>query len=134
MVVATVLQLSQIAVNAWILALVLLVCGTMDADQARDAASGKTLLTIAASFGVGAGVENSSLALALSNSLIKVTHPMGPYGVLAGFYLMSAITASLIGSNSTVVLLRSVAIAVAREIGVSEKSAIFALMYAAAAA
>merc|ERR1719191_372168 len=99
MIVATAAGINDIATNAWIFVVVMLLTRTLTPAAARSAVSGRTLLIIAAAFGVGAGVSNSGLASAMAAGLQAATAGQGPLAVLCAVYLCTALVSSFIGCN-----------------------------------
>ena len=61
---------------------VLLRCGCMDLSDAWKAVNGPVLLSIALSFALGKGIEESGLAASAANAIVKLVAPYGELGDL----------------------------------------------------
>ena len=67
----------------------------------------------------------------IGSNLISLTGPLGLYGTLAAFYLMTSIITELISNNAAAVVLTPIAISTAMTIGASPMPFVIAVMLAA---
>ena len=100
--------------------------------EARKSINAPLLLTIAASMGLGAALENSGLALLLADTLVQ---PLlnSPTAVLALIFALTAVFSAFISNVAAAVLLFPIATAAAQAMGVSVTPYAVAIMVAASA-
>ncbi|MBB3331280.1 di/tricarboxylate transporter [Halomonas campaniensis] len=112
-------------------ALVLLTgcCSMGDAKRGLDT---QVLLTIAASFGLGAALESSGAAAALAGSALGLAGG-DPLLLLIGAYLLVALLTELVTNNAAAVITFPVVMASAESLGVSPMPFVVAVMFAASA-
>lgn len=91
--------------------------GVLTAGEARNAIDLDVIIMVAASFGLGAAMENSGLALVLADGIIAVFDGFGPLGVLFGIILATSLVTELITNNAAAALLFPIAWATATRIG-----------------
>ena len=102
-------------------------------QEARKSLDLSTLLTICAAFGIGTALENSGVAGAFAHGLIATLGPFGPYMMLAGVYLMTAIFTEVVTNNAAAALTFPFAIAIAEQMGVNPRPFALAVAFAASA-
>eukprot|EP01104_Vermistella_antarctica_P001025 TRINITY_DN11098_c0_g1_i1.p1 TRINITY_DN11098_c0_g1~~TRINITY_DN11098_c0_g1_i1.p1 ORF type:complete len:767 (-),score=184.47 TRINITY_DN11098_c0_g1_i1:139-2439(-) len=103
-------------------------------EQALDATKPTMLLLIASAFGVGEALNTSGAAVVVADSLLSVLVIVGPIGILAGLFAMTAILSAVISNAATVVLMFPVAIEFVNSGVISIESTIYTLMMGASAA
>ena len=121
-------------VHAAILAANALVRGkALTATEARRAGEMDTLIVIAASFGIGAALENSGVAATLGGAIVDGFRGAGPHMVLLAVTLATVALTELITNNAAAVLMFPIALAAAGEIGADPRPFAIALAVAASA-
>lgn len=128
------LDFAPIAATAFAGAVVLILIGVIDADEAYRGLRPEILLLIAGMVVIGVAMEQTGLAGAMTNGLLAGTGGLGPLLALVLFYLAALILTELLSNATVAVLLTPVAIALAEGLGVSPKPFIAATMMAASAA
>jgi di/tricarboxylate transporter len=117
-----------------------LVAGAMVATRcistarARDSVDWQTLLSIAASFGIGTALDNSGAAKAIATVVVNATGQWGPIAVLAAIYFLTVLFTELITNNAAAALMFPFGIAVAHQLGVSPRPFAVAIMFSASLA
>ncbi len=106
-------------------------CGCISVSDARQSIEWQVLITIGASFGVGAALQSSGAATEIAQRFIGLTGSLGHLGVLAGIYLIAAITTELITNNAVVILLFPICVEAAKLNGMDARPLIIALTIAA---
>jgi di/tricarboxylate transporter len=101
--------------------------------EARRAIDMDTLIVIAASFGIGAALENSGLAAALGMGIVDGFHGAGPLVVLVAVTLATVALTELITNNAAAVLMFPIAMAASAEVGADPRPFAIALAVAASA-
>ncbi len=100
--------------------LVLTRCITM--DQARKSVDWSVLLAIGAALGVGRAMETSGAAEFMAGGMIRTILDdlhLGPWGVLAGIYLITLLFTEVVTNNAAAALMFPIAHAAASALGVN---------------
>jgi di/tricarboxylate transporter len=121
-------------VVACALAAVLMVgLGCIAHGEARQSVDWQVIVTIAASFGVGAALEQSGAAAAIASSFFGLSEPLGALAALACIYLLASLVTEVITNNAVVVLLFPICVETARLYAISSRPLLMALTLAASA-
>jgi len=107
--------------------------GCISTGEARRSIEWQVLITIAASFGLGAALKNSGLATVLATTLVDTTAVWGPIAALALFYLLGSVLTELITNNAVAVLLFPFCLETARLYDVRPEPFLVALILSASA-
>jgi di/tricarboxylate transporter len=99
---------------------------------ARTAVDWQVLVTIAASFGLGAALEKTGAAQAIAESVITLAQG-SPWGTLVVVYLLTMLFTELITNNAAAVLVFPIALSTSESLGVSFMPFAIAIMMAASA-
>lgn len=101
--------------------------------NAGRAVSLPVIVTIAASFGVSAGMEKTEAASALAGFIVSIFRSLGKIGLLFGIYVGTALLSAVITNNAAVTLMFPVIsnIVKANPAPVGTKAALYTLMIAA---
>jgi di/tricarboxylate transporter len=89
------------------------------------------LILLAAIIPLGIAMRDTGTAEFLAITLLGFTAPLGVYGTLAAFYLLTSALTAVISNNAAAVVLTPIAAAVATALGVSPLPFIVATMFAA---
>jgi len=115
--------------EAALLATVALVAfGVLTATEARNAVDLDVIVMVAASFGLGAGMERSGLSDAIAGGLIGVFEGLGPMGILLGVILATSLVTELVTNNAAAALMFPIAWATSQKIGADPR--MFAMVVA----
>jgi len=141
--IATVILVAMVAANAAgllpLLTSALLATGAMlvtrcvTGPEARRAMDLRVLVTIAAAFGVAAALDGSGAAAIVASAIVDLATPLGPVGLLASFYAVTAGFATVVGNNAAAALMFPIAAAAAEASGMSVRPMLLVLMLAASA-
>ncbi len=91
------------------------------------------IITIASAFAISKAIQNTGVANALARESIDVVKSLGPYGVLAIIYLMTAVLTEIVTNNAAVALVFPVAIVAADLLDVSPRPFFIAIAISGAA-
>lgn len=92
------------------------------------------LITIAAAFGLSAGLINSGAADAIAKAVINLlAENYGVLGVLAGIYLLTNLFTEVVTNNAAAALIFPIAFSAAEQLGVDHKPFMIAICVAASA-
>ncbi len=105
---------------------------TVTPSDARAAVDFDVIITIAAAFGVAAGLQSSGLADIAARGLIDSLGSLGGVGALAGVVIATVLLKELITNNAAALMILPLALATAVELGLNPRT--FALGVAVAAA
>lgn len=95
------------------------IAGCLSAEQARRSIDLTILLAIVAALVIGRAIEQTGLASAVAGRMIGAFHVFGPWGVLAGLYLLTLVFTELVTNNAAAALAFPVAHATATALDVS---------------
>lgn len=123
--------LLHIAVAGSLGALVLLGAGIMSPGEAREAVDWNVLLVIGAALGLGQAMEASGAAQLLGEGIVDATSALGPYGLLAGVVLATALLTNMLTNNGAVALIFPIALSIAESQGLNPRPIIVAVTLAA---
>lgn len=106
--------------------------GCCSIGSAKRGMDTQVLLTIAASFGLGAALEANGAAVALAQGAMGWVDG-NPWWLLIGTYLLVALLTELVTNNAAAVISFPVVVAAAEHLGVSPMPFVVAVMFAASA-
>jgi di/tricarboxylate transporter len=133
MIITAAVGLLPLVTAALLAAGVLVLTRCLTSAEAVAAIEIRTLIAIAAAFGIGRAVEATGLAVTVGGALVELTGPLGPVGVVLGVYVATALLTELITNNSAAALVFPFAMAVSRTSGVDAKPLLLVVMMAASA-
>lgn len=123
------------AVVAGLLAAVAVVLlGVLRPEQAYRAVDWTTVVLVAAMIPVSTAMVQTGAADLLAAGLVAVVGGAGPYALLAGLFLLTAVLGQLISNTATALIMIPIALSAASELGVSARPVLMALTVACAAA
>jgi di/tricarboxylate transporter len=111
------------------LAMVLTRCVTL--EQAYAAIDWKVIFLLAGTLPLGLALERSGAATFVATSTLGWVQDFGPWAVLAGLYLLTAVLTEFMSNNAAAVLLAPIAISTAAKMGVDAKPLLMAVTFAA---
>lgn len=120
-------------IGASLIAVAMIATGCLSAGEARQSVELQVLITIAASFGIGAALEKSGAAAQIADMLVRLTMGWGTVASLVSIYLITSIITELITNNAAAVLLFPICVETARLTGSDARPFIMALTFAASA-
>jgi di/tricarboxylate transporter len=100
-------------------------------DQARRSIDIGVLVAVAAALAIGKTIESTGLAAVAADVVVSTCRPFGPWGVLAGMYLVTLVFTELVTNNAAAALAFPLAKATAAALGVNMMP--FAIVIAVAA-
>jgi len=126
--------LTHIAVAGPIGAFVIVAAGLLSPGQAREAVNWNVLIVIGAALGLGQAMEASGAAKMMGEAIVNTTKAFGPYGLLAGVVLGTALLTNIVTNNGAVALMFPIALSVAESQGLSPRALIVSVTLAASMA
>lgn len=122
------------AVAALLAAGALILTRVITIKQAYRAVNWTTVVLVAAMIPMSQAVTESGAAKTIADRLIGVVGEMGPYALLAGLFLVTAVFGQLISNMATALIVIPIAITAALDMGVSVQPVLMSVTVAAAAA
>jgi di/tricarboxylate transporter len=123
----------KIVLAAFLVAGLMVATRCISASHARRSVDWQTLVTIAAAFGIAKALINSGCVDSISALFTSLTGRLGPYGVLAGVYLMTSLFAAMVGNNAAAALVFPFAVVIAGQTGVNPRPFVMCVAFAASA-
>jgi di/tricarboxylate transporter len=105
--------LLHIAVAGPLGAFAIVAAGILSPGQARESIDWNVLIVIGAALGLGQAMEASGAAQLLGNGIVGATQALGPYGLLAGIIVATAILTNIVTNNGAVAIMFPIALSVA---------------------
>jgi di/tricarboxylate transporter len=135
--VAMVLALATGAVPSVIAGLVaacaMLLFGVLTVEQCYRSINWTTVILIGAMIPLSTAMSKSGAANMMADTLVHVVGDAGPYALLAGLFVLTAILGQLISNTATALIIIPIAVAAATEIGVSPSPVLMSVAVASAA-
>jgi len=133
-VTVSALGLAPIAASAFAGAVLLIVTGTIRADDAYRGLRPEVLLLIAGMVVIGLSLEITGLAALATGGLLGFVGTMGPFLALVLLYGATLFLTEILSNAAVAVLVTPIAVALAESLGVSARPFLVAVMMAASAA
>jgi di/tricarboxylate transporter len=128
------LNLAPIAACAFAGAVLLIVTGTISADDAYKGLRPEILLLIAGMVVIGLSLEVTGLAGLVTRAMLGWVNAAGPFWALALLYGATLFLTEILSNAAVAVLVTPIAVALAESLGVSPRPFLVAVMMAASAA
>lgn len=122
------------AVAALLAAGAMILTGVIKIREAYRSISWTTVVLVAAMIPMSQAVTDSGAAKAIADRLIAVVGDFGPYALLAGIFLVTAIFGQLISNMATALIVIPIAVTAAVDLGISVRPVLMCVTVAAAAA
>lgn len=103
-------------------ALAMVLSGVLSTAEARFAVDLDVILLIAASFGLGAAISSTGLAVRFAEGIVSGLDGLGGSVVLVGVALVTLVLTEMITNNAAAVLVFPIALAVAVETGIDPRA------------
>ena len=134
MVVLLVTGITPPAVAGLLAAGTLIVLGILTMEQAYRAITWTTVVLVGALLPLSTAMFETGAAELVGGVLIDVVGDFGPYGLLAGLFIVTAIFGQLISNTATALIMIPIGIAAATELGVDVRPVLMSTSVAASAA
>ncbi|MBR3609241.1 MAG: anion permease [Bacteroidales bacterium] len=91
------------------------------------------LIAIASAFAISSAMQNSGIADSIANTLINISGSLGPVGMIAALYFVTAIITEFITNNAAAALAYPVALSMANNLGIDPMPFFITICMAASA-
>lgn len=115
-------------------AIAMILLGVLTVEQAYRGINWTTVILIGAMMPLSTAMSQTGAASLLADALVGLVGDAGPYALLAGFFVLTAVLGQLISNTATALIVIPIAVAAATEIGVSPQPVLMCVAVAAAAA
>jgi di/tricarboxylate transporter len=105
--------------------------GCVTPDEAYEEVDWMVLVLLGSIIPLGIAMQNTGTAEFIASQLLQLTSPMGLFGTLAAFYLLTSLLTEMISNNAAAILLTPIAIASAGALGADPLPFVVAVMIAA---
>lgn len=112
-------------------ALLIILMGVLTAEDAYRAIEWRVVFLLAGALSMGAALEKTGAAVFVSDNLISLIGDLGPFALVAAFYLLTTLLTESMSNNATAVLLTPIAIVTGNAMGVDPRPLILAVAFAA---
>ena len=134
MVLALALNLVPSAVAGLVAAVAMVVLGILTVEQAYRSVNWTTVILVGAMTPLSAAMSETGAAQLLADRLVAAVGDAGPYALLAGLFVLTAVLGQLISNTATALIIIPISVAAALELGVSPQPVLMCVCVAAAAA
>jgi len=98
---------------------------------ARNSINWQVLIVIGSALGIGQAMQQTGVAEHIARAMLDLVGGLGPTGMLMVLFLLTSLFAQVITNNGSAVLMFPIAMATARDLGVSPEPLVVSLMVAA---
>ena len=120
----------HIAVAAVIAALLMILLGVINSQEAYRAVDWRSILLIAGMIPLGAAMEQTSAAKLLADTVVYHLSDFGPLVIMMGVYLLALVVTQSLSNAAAIVLLGPIAINIALTLGASPRAFLMAIVIA----
>lgn len=132
-VLTAALGVLPILVSAVAGAVLLVLTGCLQVEEAYHAIDWKVIFLLAGALSLGAALESTGAARLLSELLIRTAASLGPVAVVSALYLVTTTLTEVMSNNATAVLMAPIAIGAAGIMNVDPRPLLMAVTFAASA-
>jgi di/tricarboxylate transporter len=122
------------AIAGLIAAFALVLTGVMSIEQSYRAIDWTTVILVAAMMPLSTAMQETGAARLMAEGLVAVVGGAGPYALLAGLFILTAVLGQLISNTATALIVIPIGAAAAASIGVSPMPVLMSVCVAAAGA
>lgn len=115
-------------------AIAMLLLGVVSVEQAHRSLSWTTLILVAGMIPLSTAITETGAAKLLADLIIGATAAGGPYLLLFGIFLITAVLGQLISNTATALIVIPIALSIATDMGISPLTVLMSVNVAAAAA
>jgi di/tricarboxylate transporter len=122
-----------IAIAAVLGATCMVISGCLNMEQAYRAIDWRAVFLIAGMLPLGIAMQDSGTATFVAGQMMDLLGGMGPWTVIAGLYLLTAVATMIIPTAALVVLMSPIVLSATAEMGIAPQTAMMAVAMAASA-
>jgi di/tricarboxylate transporter len=122
------------AVAGLLAAGIILVSGVLSVDQVYRAISWTTVILVAALTPLSTAMQVTGAAELMAEGLVSAVGDSGPYALLAGLFLLSAVLGQVISNTATSLIIIPISVVAAQQMGISVQPVLMCVCIACAGA
>jgi di/tricarboxylate transporter len=107
------------------------VTGCVTPEEAYQDTDWMVLVLLGSILPLGFALQKTGAAEVLAGGVLQLSEPLGLFGVLGAFFLLTSLMTEVISNNATAVVVTPIAVATAQSLGVSYLPFVMAVMIAA---
>jgi di/tricarboxylate transporter len=111
----------------------MILLGVLTVEQAYRSINWTTVILIGAMTPLSTAMSQTGAAAKMADALVGVVGNAGPYALLAGLFVLTAILGQLISNTATALIIIPISVAAALEMGLSPRPVLMSVNVAAAA-
>jgi di/tricarboxylate transporter len=111
-----------------------LISGVLSVDQVYRAISWTTVILVAALTPLSTAMQVTGAAQLLADGLVSAVGDSGPYALLAGLFILSAILGQVISNTATSLIIIPISVVAANQMGISVQPVLMCVCIACAGA
>ncbi|MDQ2655249.1 MAG: SLC13 family permease [Chloroflexota bacterium] len=134
MVLLLTFNLVPAAIACLVAAIAMVLTGVVTSEQAQRSLNWTTLILVAAMIPLSTAITNTGAAELLAGGIINAVGGYGPYVLLLGLFLITAILGQLISNTATALILIPIGLSVAADMNLSPLAVLMCINVASAAA
>lgn len=120
-----------IVVTAAFGAVLMVVTGILNLDDAYRSISPKVIVILAASIAMATAMENSGLALLLANNAMRYVQHREPVILVTFFYGFTSLISEVLSNNASAVMMTKIALPLAQSMGIDPRPLLMSITYSA---
>lgn len=128
------LTVPPVVMSVFTAAILLIITRCISASTAREGVDWETLISIAASFGLGKALETSGAAAGIAQVVVGAAGAWGPVALLAAIYFLTLLFTELITNNAAAAIMFPFGLALASQMDMSPRPFAIAIMFGASLA
>jgi di/tricarboxylate transporter len=125
--------MAPISVAAVIGGTIMVLTGCLNMEQAYRAIDWRAIFLIAGMLPLGTAMQESGAAIYLANQMMELLGDAGPWPVIMGLYILTAMATMIIPTAALVVLMSPIVLSAMSEMGLQPETAMMAVAMAASA-
>ena len=114
-------------------AVAMVLVGVLSVEQAYKSVNWTTVILVGAMTPLSAAMSETGAAQLLADHLVAIVGDAGPYALVAGLFILTAVLGQLISNTATALIIIPIAVAAAVEVGISPIPVLMSVCVAAAA-
>jgi di/tricarboxylate transporter len=122
------------AVAGLLAASLILISGVLSVEQVYRSINWTTVILVGAMMPLSTAMEQTGAALLLAESLVALVGDAGPYALLTGLFVFSAVLGQVISNTATALIIIPISVVAAQQMGVSTQPVLMCVCVACAGA
>jgi len=132
-VLAVMLGYAPISISAVIGGTIMVLTGCLNMEQAYRAIEWRAIFLIAGMLPLGTAMQDTGAATYLANQVMNLLGDAGPWPVIMGLYILTAMATMIIPTAALVVLMSPIVLSAMSDMGLAPETAMMAVAMAASA-